>query len=73
MWVGVVGGKEGVGALHYPGVGWCVVVGGGEGVVALVHEGLVHGGRRLAVVGGGDVGADVVPEVAQGGHAVDPQ
>ena len=65
---GVVGGEEGVGAVHHPVVSWCVVVGGGEGVVQIVHESHVRGGGWLAVVGGGDVPRDVVPEVAQGGH-----
>ena len=65
---GVVGGEEGVGAVHHPVASWCVVVGGGEGVVQIVHEGHVRGGGWLPVVGGGDVPGDVVPEVAQGGH-----
>ena len=65
---GVVGGEEGVGAVHHPVVSWCVVVGGGEGVVQIVHESHVRGGGWLPVVGGGDVPRDVVPEVAQGGH-----
>ena len=69
MWGGgVVGGEEGVGAVHHPVVSWCVVVGGGEGVVHIVHESHVRGGGWLPVVGGGDVPRDVVPEVAQGGH-----
>ena len=69
MWGGsVVGGEEGVGAVHHPVVSWCVVVGGGEGVVQIVHESHVRGGGWLPVVGGGDVPQDVVPEVAQGGH-----
>ena len=65
----VVGGEEGVGAVHHPVAGWCVVVGGEEGVVQIVHEGHVRGGGWLAVVGVGDVPRDVVPEVAQGGHS----
>ena len=65
---GVVGGEEGVGAVHHPVVSWCVVVGGGEGVVQIVHESHVRGGGWLPVVGAGDVPRDVVPEVAQGGH-----
>ena len=65
---GIVGGEEGVGAMHHPVVSWCVVVGGGEGVVQIVHESHVRGGGWLPVVGGGDVPRDVVPEVAQGGH-----
>ena len=40
---GVVGGEEGVGAVHHPVASWCVVVGGGEGVVQIVHEGHVRG------------------------------
>ena len=49
----VVGGEEGVGAVHHPVVSWCVVVGGGEGVVQIVHESHVRGGgwRRLSGVG----------------------
>ena len=47
-------------------------MGGGEGVVAVVHEGHVRGGGRLGGGGGGNVGLDVVPAVAQGGQAVDP-
>ena len=70
---GVVGAEEGVGASEHPGVGLSVVVGDGEGLVAVVHEDHVRGGGRLAVGGGRDVGMDVVPEVAQGGHAVDPR
>ena len=65
---GVVGGEEGVGAVHHPVVSWCVAVGDGEGVVQIVHESHVRGGGWLPVVGGGDVPRDVVPEVAQGGH-----
>ena len=65
---GVVGGEEGVGAVHHPVVSWCAVVGGGEGVVQIVHESHVRGGGWLPDVGGGDVPRDVVPEVAQGGH-----
>ena len=65
---GVVGGEEGVGAVHHPVVSWCVVVSGGEGVVQIVHEGHVRGRGWLLVVGGGDVPRDVVPEVAQRGH-----
>ena len=65
---GVVGGEEGVGAVHHPVVSWCVVVGGGEGVVQIVRECHVRGGGWLPAVGGGDVPRDVVPEVAQGGH-----
>ena len=65
---GVVGGEEGVGAVHHPVVRWCVVVGGGEGVVQIVHESHVRGGGWLPVVGAGDVPWDVVPEVAQGGY-----
>ena len=65
---GIVGGEEGVGAVHHPVVSWCVVVGGGEGVVQIVNENHVRGGGWLPVVGGGDVPRDVVPEVAQGGH-----
>ena len=67
-WGGVVGGEEGVGAVHHPVASWCVVVGGGEGVVQIVHEGHVRGGGWLPLVGGGDVPRDVVPEVAQAGH-----
>ena len=69
---GVVGEKEGVGAVHHPGASWCVVVGGGEGVVQIVHEGQVLGGGWLLVVGGGDVPRDLVPEVARGGLLGDP-
>ena len=65
---GVVGGEEGVGAVHHPVVSWCVVVDVGEGVVQIVHESHVRGGGWLPVIGGGDVPRDVVPEVAQGGH-----
>ena len=65
---GVVGGEEGVGAVHHPVVSWCVVVGGGEAVVQIVHESHVRGGGWLPVVGAGDVPRDVVPEVAQGGY-----
>ena len=65
---GVVGGEEGVGAVHHPVASWCVVVDGGEGVVQIVHEGHVRGGGWLPVVRGGDVLRDVVPEVAQAGH-----
>ena len=65
---GVVGGMEGVGAVHHQVAGWCVVVGDGESVVQIVHEGHVRGGGWLPVVRGGDVPRDVVPEVAQGGH-----
>ena len=65
---GVVGGKEGVGAVYHPVGRWCVVVGGGEGVVQIVHEGHVRGAGWLPLVGGRDVPQDVVPEVAQGGH-----
>ena len=69
---GVVGGEEGVGAVHHPVASWCVVMGGGEGVVQIVHEGHVRGGGWLLVVVGGDVPRDVVPEVAQAGHLCDP-
>ena len=69
---GVAGGEEGVGAVYHPVASWCVVVGGGEGVVYVVHEGHVRGGSWLLVVGGGGDSRDVVPEVAQGGHPVDP-
>ena len=65
---GVVGGEEGVGAVHHPVASWCVVVGGGEVVVQTVHEGHVLGGGWLLVVWSGDIPRDVVPEVAQGGH-----
>ena len=65
---GVVGGEEGVVAVHHPVASWCVVVGGGEGVVQIVHEGHVRGGNWLPVVGVGDVPRDVVPAVAQAGH-----
>ena len=65
---GVVGGEEGVGAVHHPVVSWCVVVCGGEGVVHIVHESHVRGGGWLSVVRGGDVPRDVVPQVAQGNH-----
>ena len=65
---GVVGGEEGVGAVHQPVVSWCMVVGGGEGVVQIVHESHVRGGGWLPVVEGGDVPQDMVPQVAQGGH-----
>ena len=58
--------------MYYPVASWCVVVGGGEAVVYVVHQGQVRGGGWLLVVGGGDVSCDVVPEVAQGGHPVDP-
>ena len=69
MWGGgVVGGEEGVGAVHHPVISWCVVVGAGEGVVQIVHESHVRGVGWLPVVGGGNVPQDVVPEVAQGGH-----
>ena len=67
-----VGGEEGVGAVHHPVASWCVVVDGGEGVVPIVHEGHVHAGGWLLVVGGGDIARDVVPELAQGGHPGDP-
>ena len=70
---GVVGWEEGVGAVDQPGVDWCVVVGGGEGVVPIVHEGHVRGWGWLLVVGAGDVARDVVPEVAKGGHTVNPR
>ena len=63
---GVVGGEEGVNAVHHPVASSCVVVGGGEGVVQIVHEGHASGGGWLPVVGVGDVPRDVVPEVAQG-------
>ena len=63
-WGGVVGRKEGVGAVYHPVVCGCVVGGGGEGVVQIVHEGHVRGGGWLLLVGGGDVPRDVVPEVA---------
>ena len=69
---GVVGGEEGVHAVHHPVASWCVVVGVGEGVRQIVHEGHVRGGGWLLVVGAGDVPRDVVPEVAQGGHPGDP-
>ena len=69
---GVVGGEEGVGAVDHPGAGWCVVVGGGEVVVLVVYKGHVRGGGWLLVVGGRDGARDVVPEVAQRGHTVDP-
>ena len=69
---GVVGGEEGVGAMHHPVASLCVVVGGGEGVVQIVHEGHVRGGGWLVVVGAGDVPQDVVPEVPEGGHPGDP-
>ena len=49
-----------------------MVVGGGEGVVFVVHEGPVRGWGWLPVVGGGDVARDVVTEIAQRGHTVDP-
>ena len=49
---GLVGGEEGVGAMHQPVVSWCVVVGGGEGVVQIVHESHVRGGGLLPVIGG---------------------
>ena len=65
---GVVGGEEGVGAVHNPVVSCRVVAGGGEGVVQIVHESHVRGGGWLPVVGSGDVPRDVVPEVAQAGH-----
>ena len=67
----VVGGEEGVGAVHHPVASWCVVVGGGEGVVQIVHEGCVRGGGWLLVLGRGDVPRDVVPEVAQAGQPGD--
>ena len=51
---GVVGGEEGVSAVHHPVASWCVVVGRGEGVVQIVHEGHVRGGGWLLVVRGGD-------------------
>ena len=69
---GVVGGEEGVGAVHHAVASWCVVVGGGEGVVQFVHEGHVRGGGWLLVVRGGDVPRDVGPEVPQGGHPAYP-
>ena len=55
--------------MDRPGVDWCVVVGAGEGAVSVVH---VSGGGWLPIVGDGDVARDVVPEVAQGGHTVNP-
>ena len=58
--------------MDHPGAGLCVVVGGGEGVVSVLDEGQVRGGGWLLVIGGGDVTRDVVPEVAQGGHTIDP-
>ena len=70
--MGVVGEEEGVGAVDQQGVGLCVVVGGGGGVVSVVDEGHVRRGGWLPVVGGGDVAPDVVPEVAQAAHTVDP-
>ena len=73
VWGGaVVGGGEGVGALHHSVASWCVVVGSGESVVQIVHEGHVREGGWLLVVRGGDVPRDVVPEVAPGGHPGDP-
>ena len=69
----VVGGDEGVGAVDHPGASWCVLVGAAGGVVFVVHEGPVRGGGQPRVVGVGDVARDVVPEFAQGGHAVDPR
>ena len=65
---GVVGGEEGVGAVHHPVASWCVVVGGGEGVVQIVHEGHERGRGWLPVIRVGDVPRDVVLEVAQEGH-----
>ena len=57
LWGG--GGRSrrggGVGAVYHPVASWCVVVGGGEGVVCVVHEGHVHGGGWLLVVGAGDI------------------
>ena len=50
---GVVGGEEGVGAVHHPVASGCVVVGGGEGVVHIVHEGHVRGGGCPLVAGAG--------------------
>ena len=59
--------------MHQPGVGWCVIVDGAEESVCVANEGHVRGGGWLLVVGGGDVARDVVPEVAQGGHMVNPR
>ena len=58
--------------MDQPDVGWWVVVGVVECVVSVVHQGHVRGGSWLLVVGGPDVARDMVPEVAQGGHTVDP-
>ena len=58
--------------MYSPVASWCVVVGGEEGVVYVAHEGHVRGGGWLRFVGAGDVSRDVVPEVAHGGHPVDP-
>ena len=69
---GVVGREEGVGAMYDPDASWCMVVGDGEGVVYVVHDGHVRGGSWLLVFGAVDVALVVVPEVAQGGHLVDP-
>ena len=69
---GVVGGEEGIGAVYNPVARWCVVVSGGVSVVYVVHEGHVRGGGWLLVVGAGEISRNVVPEVAQGGHPVDP-
>ena len=69
---GIVCGKEGVGAVYYQVASWCMVVGGGDGVVYVVREDHVLGGGWLLVVGDGNVSLDMVPEVAQGGHPVDP-
>ena len=44
----------------------------GGGVVYGVDEGHVRGWAWLLVVEAGDIASDVVPEVAQGGHPVDP-
>ena len=69
---GVVGGEGGVGAVYHPGAGGCVVVSDGGGAVYVVHEGQVCGWGWLLAVGAGNIARDVVPEVAQGGHPVDP-
>ena len=72
-WEGAVGREAAVVAVDNPGVRWVVVVSGGEGVVAVVPKGYVRGVGQLAVGGVRDVGVDVVPEIVQGGHTVDPR
>ena len=59
--------------MNKPGVSWCVVVAGAEGVVFVVFGVHVRAGGWLLVVGSGDVTRDVIPQIAQGGHRVDPR